>query len=1032
MKRRQYWFTVLLPIRILVCFSWLWVNSIGAQTPAPDIPGGLPQPVVDLLEKADSLNRAGNRQDAIEKTEQALAQARDSLGEHHTGVADVYERLGNMYFNQRNLPKALEIFQKTLLLNTELYGTAHQKVATNYMMLAVVYNTSNQYANAILHGRQAVSVYKSIGGARSVGIATTYTGLGLAHKFLGDYDRAIEYYQMALDIRKQILPPVHRDLAFSFFNLGTTCEIIGDYARADSFNQKALEIRLALGETKDNGLIYSYSHIGNAHLTRGDPDKALEFFQKALVIQKGFFPPEHPGVAVNYTYQARAYLEKGRSDKAIVYHENALNQRLQIFGRNNIETAYSFAGLGDALLAERRYPDAVARYNDALESRTAVLGPEHPQVALALFSLGKAFRTSGDTAKAEARFREALRIQSGKFPAGHPDLAATWIELGKIASSARDWKEAETCFRNAAKALRYSGIQSLEAASDLPKLIAALHALTKLRLEQYRFAPDKQHLNAAHDYAAQAFAALRHHCRSLSTERAKTSFADELYAVYELAIHLNLLLAGPNNNDSLRRTAFDLAEQSKAAVMRAKMKENDALAFAEIPDTLLQCERDLRVGISWREKMRQDKLDAGAGDTDSAILSLSAKIFDLRQEHEALVARFDSNYPEYFHLKHDRRTATIEQVQRALAADQTLLEYVVGDSAIFVFTINRDNYAVTRLDKNFPLDSLVAALRAGITEAHTNPSDASRAQAPRIYARSAFALYERLVAPVRSRLRTRVLVAPDGVLGYVPFEALLTELPDKAYRFQSHRYLLHDYRFSYCYSATLWLEMQEKQHARIPPEGWLGMAPAFRGDTALLGNLFAHTDAVRKGLAPLPFAGEEVAAIARLTGGRALFGEAASKRTFLERCGDFRVIHLSTHGQANDRSADYSFLAFGDSTDKALLFLRDLYNLRIGADLVVLSACETGIGPLRRGEGLMSLARAFSYAGAKSIATTLWAVSDEKTARLMWNFYDCLHEGLPKDEALRQAKRDHIQQTGGDPFFWAGFIGIGDMRRVTF
>jgi len=899
-------------------------------------------------------------------------------------------------------------------------------------MLSVVHNTGGQYEKSIAYDQKAIPILVKEFGAESGPVAASYTGLGIAHKFLGDFDRAIEYYQKALDIRKQVLPPVHRDLAFSYFNLGTAYETIGDYALADSLNQKALEIRLALGETKDNGLIYSYSHIGNAHLTRGDPDKALEFFQKALIIQKRVFPPEHPGVAVNYTYQARAYLEKGRSDKAIEYHENALNQRLQIFGRNNIETAYSFAGLGDALLAERRYPEAVARYNDALESRTAVLGPEHPQVALALFCLGKAFRASGDAAKAEARFRDALRIQSGKFPAGHPDLAATWIELGKLISTAQRRDEAETCFRNAALALRYADIRTLETASDLPKLIIALHERTKLWLEQYRATADRQHLIAAHDFALQAFAALRHHCRSLSTERAKTRFADEFYAVYELAIHLSLLLDGTRDNDSLRLAAFDLAEQSKAAVMRAKMKENEALAFAEIPDTLLQREHDLRVGISWREKLRQDKLDAGAGDTDSAILSLSAKIFDLRQEHEALVARFDSNYPEYFHLKHDRRTATMEQVQRALASDQTLLEYVVGDSAIFVFTINRDNYAVTRLDKNFPLDSLVAALRAGITEAHTNPSDASRAQAPQAYARSAFALYERLVAPVRSRLRTRVVVVPDGVLGYVPFEALLTELPDKAYRFQSHRYLLHDYRFSYCYSATLWLEMQEKQHARTPPEGWLGMAPAFRGDTALLGNLFAHTDAVRKGLAPLPFAGEEVAAIAKLIGGRALFGETASKSAFTNRCSDFRVVHLSTHGQANDRSSDYSFLAFGDSTDEALLFLRELYNLRIGADLVVLSACETGIGILRRGEGLMSLARAFSYAGAKSIVTTLWAVSDEKTARLMWSFYNYMNEGLPKDEALRQAKRDLIRQTTGDPFFWAGLIGIGDMRRVTF
>ena len=163
---------------------------------------------------------------------------------------------------------------------------------------------------------------------------------------------------------------------------------------------------------------------------------------------------------------------------------------------------------------------------------------------------------------------------------------------------------------------------------------------------------------------------------------------------------------------------------------------------------------------------------------------------------------------------------------------------------------------------------------------------------------------------------------------------------------------------------------------------------------------------------------------------KTLTGEAATKANFLKMAGDFRILHLATHGKANARAGDFSFLVFADGEQ---LFVGDLYNLPLQADLVLLSACETGIGELRRGEGTISLARAFAFAGAKSVVTSLWNVGDQSTRQLMADFYGELKNGQAKNVALAEAKRHFLETNPGlasHPFFWAGFVAIGDVEKL--
>ena len=193
----------------------------------------------------------------------------------------------------------------------------------------------------------------------------------------------------------------------------------------------------------------------------------------------------------------------------------------------------------------------------------------------------------------------------------------------------------------------------------------------------------------------------------------------------------------------------------------------------------------------------------------------------------------------------------------------------------------------------------------------------------------------------------------------------------------------------------------------------------------------------RDNLSPLIYNEQEAAAIHSIMGGGLLTGKDASLQEFREMAAGYSLFHFATHAKADDYNSDHSYLAFagaGQGDPGAKLHLRDLYTLYLPARMVVLSACEAGLGEFQRGEGVLSLARGFAYAGAKSIVTSLWAANDQATARLMERYYRQLEEGQPIDAALRQAKLDHLaaatEPADAHPFKWGAFIAVGDMAAL--
>jgi len=364
--------------------------------------------------------------------------------------------------------------------------------------------------------------------------------------------------------------------------------------------------------------------------------------------------------------------------------------------------------------------------------------------------------------------------------------------------------------------------------------------------------------------------------------------------------------------------------------------------------------------------------------------------------------------------------------ERALAEGSVLVEYFLGKERLYIFTMAGRNLEAVSVVREPSLEPAVEELRRAIS---VQDFDA--------YARSAHLLHEALLAPIEGRLKGNDLVIiPDGPLNAVPFDALL-ERPVNARPEDARQlpYVLRNHAVSYAYFATVLLQGL-RRGKESPPDEFVGFAPGFDAGTG-----------PAQQPRPLPASRKEVTELRGLFAKRAgLFGgwfsgrsrvylgrdatEHRLKSAGLER---YRYVHLATHGIVDEEHPRLSRLLLAPdagSGDDGVLSLGDVYNLRLNADLVVLSACDTGRGRIVRGEGIIGLARGFLYAGARSLLVSLWPVSDEAAAGLVVDFYAGLLEGQPKARALQQAKLRTMARNPqyAKPFYWSSLVLVGDGR----
>jgi CHAT domain-containing protein len=529
-------------------------------------------------------------------------------------------------------------------------------------------------------------------------------------------------------------------------------------------------------------------------------------------------------------------------------------------------------------------------------------------------------------------------------------------------------------------------------------------------------------------------------------EGSKLFLAEKATDIYDQAIQRSLQAYAATQRDEHKDTAFRFAERSKAGIMLDALSEAEAKQFAGIPDSLLQKERQWRVDLAFYDgKLADEQLQNEAPDSAN-LAALKDKVFNLKQVYDALLQRFEKEYPAYYNLKYQIKTASVPEVQQLLDDRTALVEYFTGKKAVHIFAITKNAVVIKTSVKDSVFEQELRQLREGIVK-----QDFAQ------YTPAAYRLYQTLLAPVADQLKDKnMIVVPDAALSEIPFEALLTEPVEAKGNLQDYinlPFLVNAHAMSYAYSATL-LEQEWNRRKQETQRDYLAFAPVFanglpagaRGGELLAENWRRDSllTATRiRGY--LPSTKKEVAGILnRFESSYSFFDrwfgnkskvyigrDAKEEKTKSPDLYAYRFLHFATHGLVNEKNSKLSglLLAPEDSTSKedGILHLGEIYNLNLNADLVVLSACETGLGQVAKGEGIIGLTRGFLYAGAANLLVSLWQVSDATTAELMVDFYDKMLGGMSKPEALREAKLQMIRRHPeyAKPYYWAPFILVG-------
>ena len=946
------------------------------------------------------------------------------FGEKSIKNARVLYLLGLLCWYNNKYDLALEYDFESLLIRKEILGEKHPDVAAIYYNIGIVYYDKGKYAEALEYYFKALRIDKEIYGEKHSYVAMSYNNIGNVYYDKGEIDKALEYHYKSLQIRKEILGENHTDVAFSYNNIGIVYDDKGEYSKALEYYLKALQIFKEIHGEKHSYVAMSYNNIGIVYYEKGEYPKALEYYLKSLQIRKEILGENHTDVASCYDNIGNVYDDKGERDKALEYYFTSLQIRKEILGEKNPDVAMSYNNIGIVYYNKGEYPKTLEYYFKALQIRKEIFGGKHPYVTKSYNNIGLVFDKEGEYYKALEYYQKGAASCLYDFN-DTVDVYKTPIIKGYL-----NWN----------------------------------YLLQSLQLKAQIIA-DKSKILSSPAYNERKDIALRHYqaCdtliditrKEISTQSDKLALGEVASQVYKDAIDLLVSVQPVNKTEAVKdisdmynNLAFYFSEKNKSSVLLEALARQEAQKYAGIPDSLIQKEHNLRIDIDFYTKRlaEPEQLDS------AQIVLYQDRLFHKNRSIDSLILVFEKQFPEYHNLKYNNKPATVKDIQNLLDKKTAMISYFTGDTTISIFTLTKNNLDVKRVPKITGLNDSIVFYRYGLTLGMQE-----------IIQRLGYKFFQQLFpnkALIDGHIKN-LFIVPDGNLATLPFESLLTEnYTGDINAYNEYPYLIKKYNISYSYSANLFYQTFSKEASSTVEvtklNDWLAYAPVF--DNRMEQSMVMSSQELQRQLngletdsmminrsmftgnyiRPLPATETEAEAIFKLYDNNNLKAKvllrdnANEKSVKSDEIEQYRVLHFATHGFVNSERPELSGLLMAQDTtggEDGVLYSGEIYNLKLNADLVVLSACETGLGKIQKGEGIIGLTRSLLYAGGKNIIVSLWQVLDESTSDLLVDFYKnsfASKRQLSYSEALKNAKLKMISEGKyANPFFWSPFILIG-------
>ncbi|GAB3504460.1 CHAT domain-containing protein [Spirosoma knui] len=764
------------------------------------------------------------------------------------------------------------------------------------------------------------------------------------------------------------------------------------FSRANTILQQHPELESRIAEY----VIYHYNNQGMMYIRNNAYTEGLGYLSKALSITKKQGGSKED-VAILQNNLGGLYERLGQFQKAFDLRKLALNN----YSKKDEYVCKIYNGLAGDAFQIKAYDEAILYANKAMALAKAIMRATSTQatrrsVSIALNYLGKCAYAVGQFTQAETYFKKALQDSENKG-----NVAENYIGLARIKQSQQQIDSALvycqqaivascTDFTAADIATNPTSAQALLEQG----LFMALSLKATLFLERFNASKkiaDLHNASITYERALTVADAMR---KSYNVLETKWFFANQVRPAYLEAFETAYLLYSQTRKPADKERAFRLMERSKAATL-ADIARELQIKPGNVPADLLAKEQKLQRIIT------TEKLE-GATAPSSTLIDAQIQLAQLQQ-------KFEKEFPVYYRAKYQPQPLSIRKVQTALDSRMAYLSYLMTQDALYMAVVTHDDVTIIR--KSGDLNTLTQALKTLDNALYTNPGLGK-------YNGTSAAItgYGWLIEPIVHFLtnRNRLLISQDSDLHRLPFDVLETgRVVDD--------FLFKQYAISYVPSAHSLVNRPNDVAVREKPS-LLGLAPFIEPINANDPPL---------SLAYLPASETEVEQLP----GETLLGKAATKGRFIRGYANYNILHLATHAYADNIEPARSFIAFYPNGGPDKLYAGEVYNLLLPhTRLVTLSACETGNGKLQPGEGIISLAQAFAYAGCPSVVSTLWKANDESTAYLAQQLYKHLQAGLPIDVALQRMRMDYFESDlyskSGHPHYWANLILIGANQPV--
>ncbi len=846
-----------------------------------------------------------------------------------------------------------------------------------------------KYAEAVLVLERILESRERVLGPDAPETGASLNNLALLYDYLGDYGKAASHYQRALTICERELGPEHLFTARTVNNLAGLYVSLDDYAKAKPLLERALAITEKYPGVDHPDTARSLNNLAMLYSWLGDYGKAEPLFHRALHINEKSLGPDHPDTAKSLNNLAMYYSALGQYEKVELFLQRALLITEKALGLEHPFISIVLNNLALLYADLHLYGKAKPLFVRALEIREKTLGLDHQETYSSINNLALLYFRQGDLDKAWKMFEKTGTHQG----------------LGIIHLARGEFRKAEKAFSLARQYVEAGGQKDF-IVSGLIGLAAAAEGLMDY--------------GEAREYFTKAIEILESQREALGFG-ARESFLSGnvgLFSRWDAYEGLIRVILREQRSD-FEKESFRAAERVKSRMLLEMITTRGVRGRGEADQGILERDREFQIQLTGTRKQIDTLTKLGEKAPAGNLEAAQAELGRLSAEYESFIKDVKLKNSELASLL-TVEVPDIEKIQKQLDPGTTFVEYFTGKDRTYVWLVSREKITVKELPlKEKDLSERVSTVMTlnisnrsrraepvmvRVPEGEKEISDAQRKENRRRFIDEMKALYRDLVAPVAGEITTgKLIVVPHGPLHKVPFCAL----------HDGTGYLVDRFSISVLPSISVIPHVIAKRNTDE-------------------GTLLALADPkTEKG--ELKYADDEVMSISEGFGRKNIYlKEQATEERARREASSPDVIHFACHGEFNDRQPLQSgLLLASEGQEDGRLQVHEIFSLDLrGANLVALSACETGLGKITSGDDMVGLSRAFLYAGTPSLMASLWAVDDLSTSRLMKQFYTKWRkEGVPKPEALRQAQKA-IKATPGfeHPFYWAAFELIGDWQ----